>query len=76
VLADTDYPGWRATIDGKRTPIVRANALLRSVPVPAGEQRIVLELASVGYRAGWLLAIAGILASVVAVVARRPGKTR
>ena len=29
ILADTYYPGWRLTIDGKTAPIYRANRLMR-----------------------------------------------
>jgi hypothetical protein len=34
VLTDTFYPGWRAAVDGKATPILRANALFEPSPFP------------------------------------------
>jgi hypothetical protein len=38
VLADLDFPGWRATAGGMELPIHRANGMFRAVCVPAGEQ--------------------------------------
>ncbi len=36
VLAENDYPGWRALVDGADAPIMRANVVMRAVGVPAG----------------------------------------
>jgi hypothetical protein len=53
VLADTDYPGWVAEVDGKATTIYRANLTQRAVVVPAGEHlvRFVFEAPTVRYGA-------------------------
>jgi hypothetical protein len=43
VLADQNFPGWQAFLDGKETKICDANGFMRSVFVPAGQHRIVFE---------------------------------
>ncbi len=40
VLAETDYPGWIATIDGEPAPIHTTNMNFRGVQLPAGEHEI------------------------------------
>jgi len=40
VLSEVYYPGWRATVDGVETPILRADVALRAVPVRAGAHRV------------------------------------
>jgi hypothetical protein len=40
VLADTFYPGWRATVDDRPVPILRANYMFRLVEVSAGRSRV------------------------------------
>ena len=42
-LHDTWYPGWVAEIDGKPTPILRADVLFRAVEVPPGRRRVVFR---------------------------------
>lgn len=43
VIAQPDYPGWTATIDGEVVPIVRVDASFPAVAVPAGESVIELR---------------------------------
>jgi hypothetical protein len=40
MLHDLYYPGWVAEIDGKTTPILRADVLFRALEVPAGTHHI------------------------------------
>jgi hypothetical protein len=49
VLAESDYPGWQATVDGDPTPIHVANLAFRAISLPAGEHSVRFE-----YRPGWL----------------------
>jgi hypothetical protein len=61
VLADTDYPGWAATVNGEPRTIQRANMAFRAVEVPDGESVVVFS-----YQPGWLLP--GLLASFLGVI--------
>ncbi len=61
VVADTDYPGWVATVDGVETPIYRANLNFRAIQVDAGLHEVRFD-----YQPGWLLP--GALVSVVSLL--------
>jgi len=41
VASDIDFPGWRATVDGREVPIRRANGMFRAVHVPTGDHELV-----------------------------------
>jgi hypothetical protein len=65
VLADTWFPGWKATVDGRPAPIVRTDQLLRGVVIGAGRHTVEFTYVPWSWRAGWivsLLAAIGLLA--------------
>jgi hypothetical protein len=67
ILGDQYHPGWRASVDGKPTPILRANHTLRGVILPPGAHRITFEFAPTSLKTGmWLSGIG--LALLVALV--------
>ncbi|MBZ0268236.1 YfhO family protein [bacterium] len=52
VLGDVAYPGWRATVDGEETPVLRCDYVLRAVPIPAGEHVVRLRFRPVSLGVG------------------------
>jgi uncharacterized membrane protein YfhO len=38
-----DFPGWHAAVDGRDTPLYRANGLFRAVPIQMGEHTVELR---------------------------------
>jgi hypothetical protein len=59
-LSDTWYPGWRGTVDGRETPIFRANIAGRAVEIPAGGHEVAFTYAPAPLRMGLLAALAGL----------------
>jgi uncharacterized membrane protein YfhO len=71
VLADTWFPGWRATVDGRDAPIVRTDQLLRGVVIGAGAHTVEFRYAPASWRIGWIVSLVTALALAAAVVWRR-----
>lgn len=70
--------GWKATIDGKETPIVQTDYVLRGLPVPAGNHEIRFEFKPASYYesskfavGGSVLIWLGILGAVVHIVRKK-----
>ncbi|MCX5985047.1 MAG: hypothetical protein NTX54_00810, partial [Chloroflexi bacterium] len=58
VFTDSWAPGWSATIDGTRVPVLRVNDAIRGVMVPAGEHSLVWH-----YRPRFLAPLLALLAT-------------
>lgn len=64
VIADTFLPGWRASIDGEPSPIIRCNHSQRLVVLPETPCRVVLTYSAPGLMLGfWVMLIATVFAS-------------
>ena len=70
LVNDLYWPGWRATLDGAPTEILRANYLFRAVHIPSGEHEVTFTYASPALRYGKLITIVTILGLLAALAIR------
>jgi hypothetical protein len=64
VLSESFDPGWKARVDGREVPILRANLNFRAVPLGPGRHRVEMTYAPASYRWGWIacgLSLGGLL---------------
>jgi len=66
VVAQSFYHNWRAYVDGRPTPLLRANHAFQALEVPAGQHEIVLQYEDPIFRLGVL--ISGLAAAVCSVL--------
>lgn len=71
VVLDNYYKAWRAQVDGKDVPIVRANHAFRGVAVPAGEHEVTFRY-DTGYLRGPAIASALILLALMLIAFGSP----
>jgi hypothetical protein len=64
MVSELHHPGWRASINKKAAPVVRADYALIGVPVPAGRHQVILTFEP---RSLWLGAAISLAGSVVVV---------
>jgi hypothetical protein len=64
VLADPNYPGWRATVDGQEARIYTAYHLLRAVPLPPGKHMVVFSYLPTGFIISASISVATLLVLV------------
>jgi hypothetical protein len=76
VLVDSYDPGWRATVDGKAAPVLRANVAFRAVPVEAGRHVVELVYRPPTVLIGLGLTGAGAVAAGLAAWPSRRGARR
>ncbi|MDO8692376.1 MAG: YfhO family protein [Dehalococcoidia bacterium] len=57
VLADSYYPGWRAFVDGREQPVLRAEYLFRAVYLPAGAHQVEFRYEPGSFRWGMAISV-------------------
>ncbi|MGQ9517423.1 MAG: YfhO family protein [Anaerolineae bacterium] len=70
VLSDAYYPGWRAFVDGREFPILRANLMFRAVALPAGEHTVVFRYMPASLRTGAVVSLTTLLACFLGMMVR------
>lgn len=61
VMRDSWARGWRATVDGQPTAVLRANGRHRAVRVPGGQHRVILRYEPPGLHAGAAISLAALV---------------
>ena len=61
--------GWKMTIDGQESPLLRANYLLRCALIPSGEHQIVMEYAPKAWKMGNTVAFVSSLVMLLGLIA-------
>lgn len=62
-LSDAYYPGWRASVDGVDTPILRADYAFRAISIPSGSHEVKFYYDPISLKIGFGLTLFGLLVS-------------
>jgi hypothetical protein len=65
-LNDTDYPGWRADVDGREVPIVNVNYLFRGVFLEKGSHQVRFRYEPASFHWGLAASLLSLMALVMA----------
>ncbi|MEZ5977303.1 MAG: YfhO family protein [Planctomycetota bacterium] len=71
VVADANYPGWIAEVDGEESEIVAVDHALRGVWLTSGDHRVEMRYEPASFRTGLLLAGLGAVALAFLLLPRR-----
>jgi Bacterial membrane protein YfhO len=73
VFFDSWEEGWRASVDGRETPVFRADTAFRGVRLAEGNHRVIFDYRPPGLREGAGVFVAGLLGVALFVIhARQP----
>jgi uncharacterized membrane protein YfhO len=69
VVSENYFPGWTASVDGRSTPVYRADFNLIGVPLPAGARNVELTFHDAAVSTGKAVTLTALLLAVVALAA-------
>jgi hypothetical protein len=72
LFSEAYHPYWEATVDGRVTPVLRADVALRAVPVPAGTHRVRMEYRPRAFERARLVSLLGLAAALAYALAASP----
>jgi hypothetical protein len=68
ILCDNYYPGWRAYVDARRTRILRANYILRAVPLHPGNHTIEFIYSPASLKIGAFITLSFLALSIIMLI--------
>ncbi len=77
VLVESDYPGWRAWLDGTAVQVLRADHALRAVAIPHGRHRVCFRFEPRDFQIGlWVSLSSGVCGVMFLILAAFRKKER
>ena len=64
VLSEIHYPSWKALVDGKPAPVLRADYALRAIPVEKGSHKVSCYFSEDVFRKGLMLSLLSLAITV------------
>jgi hypothetical protein len=76
VVAETDFPGWKAAVDGVDEPILAADFIFRGIPVTEGRHRVTLRYTPAWLRPSLVASLSSLALCLLSWVLSRPKRPR
>jgi hypothetical protein len=76
VLTDPWFPGWTCTVDGRPTPIYRADYVFRAVTLPAGRHQVHFAFEPGSLRRGKTITMVAMVTTLALTLAALVGRLR
>jgi uncharacterized membrane protein YfhO len=68
VIAENNFPGWHAEVDGKSAPILKANYAFQALALNQGKHSIKMEFRPDYYVASLIISMASFLIMISALI--------